>query len=128
MTSIYANLLDQKKAFLLILRIHNCSNLPFNVTILYCCNFLLIHIFIFYFFIFYWTCIDSSVFLKLMQRFCINMFKLLLLSLLLLIVLVLVLKVFNSHRTGFEHQHGRCFIVLGHTSRENIIDSMCEIY
>ena len=57
-----------------------------------------------------------------MQRFCINLFKLLLLSLLLVVVLVLVLKVFNSHRTGFEHQHGRCFIVLGHTSRENIID------
>ena len=58
------------------------------------------------------------------------MFKLLLLSLLLVVVLVLVLvlKVFNSHRTGFEHQHGRCFIVLGHTSRKNIIDSMCEIY
>ena len=38
------------------------------------------------------------------------MFKLLLLSLLLLlVVLVLVLKVFNSHRTGFEHQHVSLF-------------------
>ena len=48
--------------FLIILRIYNCSNLLFNVTILYYCNFVLIFIHIFIFF--HRTYIDSSFFLK----------------------------------------------------------------
>ena len=34
--------------FLIILRIYNCSNLPFSATILYYCNLIFIHIFKFF--------------------------------------------------------------------------------
>ena len=36
---------------------------------------------------------------------------------------VCIRKEFNSQRTGLGHQHGRCFIVLGHQygHRENIL-------
>ena len=30
--------------------------------------------------------------------------------------IVYIIKGFNSHRTGLEHKHGRCFIVLEHQS------------
>ena len=88
--------LKKKKAqfFLIILRIYNCSNLPFNVDIFfYYCNLFFNHIFnlLFLFFscnVVYRTCIDSSFFLKLMQQSCINMFKLLLLLFLLLLLLI----------------------------------------
>ena len=47
---------------------------------------------------------------------------------------VCIRKEFNSHRTGLGHQHGRCFIVLGHQygSRDvmwkHSIDALEAIY
>ena len=75
---------SKMQKFLRILRIYYCSNLPFNVIILYYCNLFLSISLISLFF--YMTCIDSSFFVKRMQQSCIKMFKLLLLLLLLLLL------------------------------------------
>ena len=91
--------LEKKKVqfFLIILRIYNCSNLPFNVDIFFIiviCFLTISLILCSYFFscnVVYRTCIDSSFSLKLMQQSCINMFKLLLLLFLLLLLLLLLI-------------------------------------